>query len=69
MKECFTRSRSIFSHNNETREICVSTMKDIDIRDYINYNKYIFISIDYVDYIDYRAFPNILLYLLPRIIL
>ena len=43
MKECFTRSRLIFSHFNETREICVSRMKCIDINDYINYTKYVYI--------------------------
>lgn len=57
------------SHFNETREICVSRMKDIDINDYINYNKYTFISIDYINYIDDRAFLKILLYLFPKVIL
>lgn len=44
-------------------------MKDIDINDYINYNKYTFISIDYINYIDDRAFLKILLYLFPKVIL
>lgn len=47
MKEYFTRSRSILSHFNESKEICVSRVKDIDINGYINY-KYIYLYIAYI---------------------
>lgn len=44
MKECFTRSRSILSHFNEMKEICVSRMKYLDANGYLNY-KYIYLYI------------------------
>lgn len=59
MEECFTRSRSILCHFNETRETCVSRIKVIDIKYLMNYNKHIYLYS--IDYIAYRAFPAIVL--------